>query len=164
MLVLRRGMRLAARSETRAATGAVGFSVGFAASGVPLKRAPLAVFGVGVLDADPPGGLAAFVLAPSVVLGQWGVVTVEAIRLLRRGRVLVGELVGESAVAVVDFGFHRRVVAELLGDAFGADCGLVMHSARAFGPGRPSTSPMMGRCASPTRRSTRPSTSRDAAG
>jgi hypothetical protein len=50
--------------------GAVGFAVGLTALGVPLERAPLAVFGVGVFDADASGGLAASVLAPAVPFGQ----------------------------------------------------------------------------------------------
>ncbi|MEV7233895.1 hypothetical protein AB0N06_07855 [Streptomyces sp. NPDC051020] len=33
--------------------GEVGLAVGIAAAGVPLERAPLPDFGVGVLDADP---------------------------------------------------------------------------------------------------------------
>lgn len=50
--------------------GAVGFAVDLTALGVPLERAPLAVFGVGVFDADASGGLAAFVLAPAVPFGR----------------------------------------------------------------------------------------------
>ncbi len=50
--------------------GATGFPVGFAAAGVSLEWAPLAYFCIRVLDADPPGGLTALVLAPAVVLGE----------------------------------------------------------------------------------------------
>ncbi|MFI7240333.1 hypothetical protein [Streptomyces cyaneofuscatus] len=52
VLGLRRGPAGGAVGD-QAGDGAVGFAVGLAAPGVPLERAPLAVFGVGVLDADP---------------------------------------------------------------------------------------------------------------
>ncbi|MGI5439726.1 hypothetical protein ACQEV4_20770 [Streptomyces shenzhenensis] len=42
------------------------FATGLAALYVPPERAPLEAFGIGVFDADAPGGPAALVLAPAV--------------------------------------------------------------------------------------------------
>nr|UTS84113.1 transposase [Streptomyces sp.] len=53
------------------------------------RRTPLAALGVGVLDAVPVGGLAAFMLAPAVLLGQWCGVSVTVLGFAGRGRDLV---------------------------------------------------------------------------
>lgn len=83
----------------------MGLGVGLAAAGEPLQGPPLLVLGVGVLHADPRGGLAASLLAPGVALAQRRVV----LRLLRRGADLAGELVGQAAVALVDLGLDFEV-------------------------------------------------------
>ena len=107
--------------------GPVGFATGLAAAGVSLERAPPAYFGVGVLDADPAGGLAAFVLASAVILGERPVGRVRhALRLPRRGRDLAGKLVRQAPVSVVGLGFHAGVLVELCCDALGAHGGLVV--------------------------------------
>ncbi len=69
--------------------------------------------------------LAATPFAPGVLLAQGRV----AIQFLRRGADLGGELVGQTPIALVNLGFHRRVLAELLGDALGAHGGLAVHPA-----------------------------------
>ncbi|MFJ2442190.1 hypothetical protein ACIOWG_17435 [Streptomyces sp. NPDC087658] len=51
------------------------------------------------------------------------------------GAGLVGELVRQAAVAVVDLCSHAGVLVELLGDALGAHSGLVVLPAGALGPG-----------------------------
>jgi hypothetical protein len=71
--------------------GLVGFPVGFAAAGVSLEWAPPAYFCIRVLDADPPGGLTALVLAPAVVLGERPLGRVfRGLRFLRRGKTWSG--------------------------------------------------------------------------
>ncbi|KUM96024.1 hypothetical protein AQI95_42785 [Streptomyces yokosukanensis] len=54
-----------------------------------------------------------------------------------RGGALIwsGNSFGQTAVALVYFGLHLRMEAELLGDALGADRGLVVHAAGPHGAG-----------------------------
>src|SRR5260370_37473187 len=88
------------------------------------------MLGVGVLDANPAGGLAAARFAPPVRLR--GRCAVEVLRLLGRGNDLVGELVGQAPVALVNLSPHPRSLAELFGDALCAHGRLVMHPAGPF--------------------------------
>src|SRR6266516_2376865 len=105
--------------------GQVGLGVVVAAAEIALQGAPLLVFGVGVLDADPLGGL---LLAGLLVGGQllgWRVVGWFGWRATD----LVGERLGQAPVAGIDRGVDVVVSPEQVLDALGLDCGLVVHPA-----------------------------------
>lgn len=82
----------------------MGFGVVLAPVGVPLERAPLLQFGIGVPDAVPGRGLTAAHLPPGVLLAERRIV----LRFLRRGTDLSGELVGQAPVTLIDLGSHLR--------------------------------------------------------
>lgn len=106
-------------------------SVGLAPAEVPLERPPFLLLADAVLHADPRGGLPSTRLAPGGVLAQRYFV----LRLAWRCLVLVGEVVGQAPVSLVDLRLDLRMQTQLLGDAFGAHRGLVVHSAGPGGPG-----------------------------
>lgn len=90
-------------------------SVGLAPAEMPLERPPFLLLADAVLHADPRGGLPSARLAPGVVLAQRYFV----LRLAWRCLVLVGEVVGQAPVSLVDLRLDLRMQTQLLGDAFG---------------------------------------------
>lgn len=111
--------------------GLLGLGEGLTASGEASHRGPLPQFGVGVLDTDPGRGLPSPRLAPGVVVAIAGVL----LRFLRRRGDLAGEFLGQALVAGVDLRPDAGTGPELLGDALGANSGLVVHPAGPFRPG-----------------------------
>ena len=84
------------------------------------------MLGVGVLYADPLGGLGfAGVLPAGRLLGRRA-----GLRLQRRGADLVGERLSQSPVPGVDLGLYLREPLEQVADAVGLQRRLVMHAAR----------------------------------
>lgn len=114
----------------QAGDGQVGLVVVLAAPDVALQGPPLLVLGVGVLDADPLGGLLLSGLLPGRGLAGRGVLA----RLERRRGDLAGELPGQALVSSIDVCFDLRVLLEQVADSLGLDRGLVVHPA---GPERP---------------------------